>query len=107
MIMIIIYNAPEGIVTHPEASREFSEGLSRLVLGYKAKNRVPEEIEVEGQETDLPAGYIIVLRKKDKGSQKMSQVEGDLMKAIALLLGEILHKYAKGEYEIEFVTQFH
>lgn len=107
MIMIIIYNAPEGIVTHPEASREFSDRLSRLVLDYKAKNRVPEEIEVEGQETDLPAGYIIVLRKKEKGSQMMSKAEGELMEAIALLLGEILDKYAKGAYEIEFVTQLH
>ncbi len=107
MIMIIIYNAPEGIVTHPEASREFSDRLSRLVLDHKAKDRAHEEIEVEGQETDLPAGYIIVLCKKDKGSQLMSKAEGDLMKAIALLLGEILDKYASGEYEIEFVTQIH
>lgn len=107
MIMIIIYNAPEGIVTHPEASRAFSDRLSRLVLDYKAKNRVREEIKVEGQETDLPAGYIIVLRKKDKGSQLMSKAEGDLMEAIALLLGEILNKYAEGDYEIEYVTQIH
>lgn len=105
-MIIIIYNAPRGLSTHPVASKEFSERLSQLVLDYKAKNRVPEEIEVEGQETDLPAGYIIVLRKKDKGSQLMSKAEGDLIEAIALLLGEILHKYAKGEYEIEFVTQF-
>jgi hypothetical protein len=37
----------------------------------------------------------------------MDKAESDLVEAIALLLGEILSKYASGEYEIEFVTQFH
>jgi hypothetical protein len=106
-MIVIIYNAPEGLITHPAAAQEFSEKLALLMFNYGKKNPSDENFEVEGGEADLPAGYIIVLRKKAKGSQVMNKAESDLVEAIALLLGEILSKYASGEYEIEFVTQFH
>lgn len=106
-MIIIIYNAPDGLSTHPQAAQEFSEELSRLMADFLSKNPSDERTEVEGATTNLPAGYIIVLRKKAKGSQVMSKAESDLVEAIALLLGEILDKYAKGAYEIEFVTQIH